>query len=228
MDSKDVNRKIREVIKPYLRDQGFTVFSQRNFWRFQGEDIHVINFQSFNSYLAEGLGITTYSYAVNLGLYTKRINLGYPIKQKDGLLLPAEYQCHFRGSIKSGIEQNINRDDLWAVNSSGSNLEICMADTLEQIRKYQKDWFDELAEISRKVDVVENERQDMKILWGWGNNPSPMRSLYLACLYYEIDRAKSLRYIDEVANGSSFRSLFTTRGEGIEYIEKIHLTLFPT
>lgn len=71
MDSKIVNKEIKKTIKPFLQAVGFTKFSERNAWRYRDEFIEVINFQSFNSYLADGVGCTTYSFAINLGVYFK-------------------------------------------------------------------------------------------------------------------------------------------------------------
>src|ERR1700756_4978391 len=67
LDSSIVNREIKSAIRPLLQAAGFTQFTTRTGWRYAGEKIDVVNFQSFNSYLASSLGCTTYSFCINLG-----------------------------------------------------------------------------------------------------------------------------------------------------------------
>jgi hypothetical protein len=69
MDSRVVSRSIKNEIWPLLRKSGFSAFSARTAWRFAPEQTHVVNFQSFNTYLAERLGCTTVSFGLNLGIY---------------------------------------------------------------------------------------------------------------------------------------------------------------
>lgn len=223
MDSKIVSKKIKDVIKPYMQQKGFTLSNSRNFWRYSGSDIHVLNFQSFNSYNASVLGVSTFSYCINLGLYVKEIDCGYPIKEKDGVLMPQEYECHFRGSIRPSISQSIKDKSIWFIKEDGSNLDECIHDSLKQIKNEIDIWFDQLNTRNKKIQVVENINQDMKYLWGWGNNPSPHRALILSILYFPIDKDKSLSFLDEVIKGPSYKELFKTKEQGIKYLEKIYL-----
>jgi hypothetical protein len=71
MDSKVVNKAIKKEIFPFLKENGFTEFNSRNALRFSDQQIDIINFQSFNSYLAKGVGCTTYSFAINYDVYYK-------------------------------------------------------------------------------------------------------------------------------------------------------------
>lgn len=87
MDSKIVNKAIKQHIIPVLKENGFKVITQRSAWRYNTTRIDVINFQSFNSYLAESVGCTTFSFAVNLGIYFLGIPIefpGYSIKERSG------------------------------------------------------------------------------------------------------------------------------------------------
>jgi hypothetical protein len=72
MDSKSVNKEIRQTIWPLLREAGFWRFSSRSAWRHAESRVEVLNFQSFNSYNAGVLGCTTYSFSVNLGVFLLR------------------------------------------------------------------------------------------------------------------------------------------------------------
>ena len=68
IDSRTVNKCIKQRIWPLLRIAGFEKFNSRNAWRF-GNVFWVVNFQSFNRYNATVLGCTTFSFAINLGLH---------------------------------------------------------------------------------------------------------------------------------------------------------------
>ena len=79
MDSSVVNGWIRKRIWPVLRDGGFTRFTPRTAWRYIPTRIEIVNFQSFNSYLAESVGATTYSSLEGSGrrsLMTSRVGDG--------------------------------------------------------------------------------------------------------------------------------------------------------
>src|SRR5919201_859251 len=69
MDAREVTREIRRVVWPALGDEGFSSFTGRTAWRYVGDDIDVVNFQSFSASLADSISCTTFSFAVNLGLW---------------------------------------------------------------------------------------------------------------------------------------------------------------
>ena len=70
MDSKIVSRELWKVVRPLLRDAGWTSFSSRTARRFTQSRIDVVNFQSFNSHLASAIGSTTYSFSIRLGFFS--------------------------------------------------------------------------------------------------------------------------------------------------------------
>lgn len=85
MDSKVINKVINKNIWSFLKEQGFIMFTPRSAWRFNQDTIEIIDFQSFNSCLAEVLGCTTYSFTVNLAIYFTKIPDKFPnitIKEK--------------------------------------------------------------------------------------------------------------------------------------------------
>lgn len=52
---------IRVEVRPLLIAAGFVRSTDRTYWRYHVDRVDVINFQSFNSYNAAALGITTVS-----------------------------------------------------------------------------------------------------------------------------------------------------------------------
>jgi hypothetical protein len=102
-------------------------FTARTGWRYAGEKIDVVNFQSFNSYLANAVGCTAYSFCARLGCSFDAIPRSKRIKSKDGFFRPEEYECHFRRPLQKTIRQpNLKRTDVWYVDPSGQNLKVVM------------------------------------------------------------------------------------------------------
>ena len=144
MDSKRVNQEIRAVVRPALRAHGFTVFTERTAWRYAPGRIHVVNFQSFNDYLATGVGCTTFSFALNLGQWLTCVPPDDSrIALRKGLLAPQEYHCHLRLHPHRSIHQReLERRDIWYINDDGSYLAPVMNDARDVILGTGLAWFD--------------------------------------------------------------------------------------
>ncbi|MGN6671254.1 MAG: DUF4304 domain-containing protein [Candidatus Nucleicultricaceae bacterium] len=192
MNSVMVNKAIRKYVWPLLRENNFTESTTRTFWRFKENRIEVINFQSFNSYLAEGLKCTTFSFAINLGIYLPYIPSYPTMKNKDGKILPKEFECHLRKClIKSLEQQELERKDIWYINSDGMNLSKVMEDAHKMISENGFKWFSEFQDNKTLLDFLLTK--DENNTFGMGNNPSPQRSLLIGFAAAELgnwERAK--------------------------------------
>lgn len=76
MDSKVVSQEIERRIWASLKTMGFDMFTSRTAWRHGIDTIDVFNLQSFSKYDADVLGITTFSFRVNLqvlGVHTSAV-----------------------------------------------------------------------------------------------------------------------------------------------------------
>ena len=124
MDSK----AITERFWPLLREHGFARTSSRTAWRHGAQKIDVVNFQSFNSYNAEVLGVTMFSFALNLGAYLRYVPPQWPPKKvKEGVAYPAEHECQFRGHVLRTLSQPRNKyEHIWLVEKDGRNLPWCI------------------------------------------------------------------------------------------------------
>lgn len=169
MENRHVNKSIAKKIKPLLQQRGFEAVSARNYLRYKKDRIEVINFQSFNSYQAEGMGCTTFSFAINLGI----LFLCVPhesIKLKDGKLLPKEYECDFRRRLyKAG-------SDIFSITSDGSNLDEVIEDAVTLIQNDAINWFAEFDDMKNVLNTLINANENMAGTWGFGNNSSPKRN----------------------------------------------------
>jgi hypothetical protein len=140
MDSKVVTRELRAVVRPMLQGAGFTIFRDRNAWRRFDDQTWVVNFQSLNSYLAEGVGCTTYSFCVRLGLH---LTDDPAASGGRDVGLPREYESSFRFSGLKRLRQPwfrpwgdatpSDRRDVWFVRQDGSNLAEVVGDVRDLV-----------------------------------------------------------------------------------------------
>jgi hypothetical protein len=144
MDSKAVNREIRAAIRPVLRAHGFRTFTERTAWRHSSTRIDVVNFQSFNDYMAGGLGVTTYSFGLNLAQWLTCIPPDdFGIKERRGLLAPQEWECHVRIQLRRRLPQpELSRDDLWLIDADGAYLAPAVRDARTVLLDEGLAWFD--------------------------------------------------------------------------------------
>ena len=210
MDSTTVNKEIRRSIWSALRKAGFSKFTTRTAWRYAEDQIEVINFQSFNRYNADILGITTLSFAVNLGSYLLYVPPQWPSKVKDGKQVPRESACHFRGRLVRIISQPHKHADIWLVDNDGRNLGWCIKDVEQQV-PLALQWFDRLRDKSEVLRILLKEPEKMSRLWGFGNNPSPIRAYlcgYVALKLGQREMAESK--LREAAESKCFTHLFAS------------------
>jgi hypothetical protein len=191
MDSKVVNKQIRAIIRPYLKSEGFTRFTSRSAWRYRPNIIDVVNFQSFNSYLAGSLGCTTYSFALNLGCYFPDIPSHYPnqIRIKDGDLVPEEYHCHFRLSLRKSLPQRgFPRDDIWYVDPEGRYLNAVIEDAKNVLKNDAKKWFERYQSLNEVLVELRFGKLKEWDTWGCGANPSPSRHYYTGFIAFVLNK----------------------------------------
>jgi hypothetical protein len=156
ISSTDINRLIRHLVWARLRDVGFDRRTARTAWRRWSEGVDVVNFQSFNSYLAGGVGCTTFSFAVNLGTTLDYV----PGSVTGEASRPKEWQCPLRLHLRKRLSQPIfrpyagvrdligasaedavDRSDVWYVNADGSNIEENVADAAAVLESEGLPWF---------------------------------------------------------------------------------------
>ena len=145
MNSVAVNKLIRSEIWPLLRAQGFTQFGARAAWRFSGWRTEVVNFQSFNSYHAEGIGCTTYSFAVNLGVHLvgNAAERWFP-RDAQGRALPPEYGCSFRTHLqKRTMVDGFERPGIFYIDPEGKTTGLVFREVRELLEGFGLGWFAE-------------------------------------------------------------------------------------
>jgi hypothetical protein len=170
IDSKAVDRSLRAILWPRLKSEGFDRRTGRTTWRDRPDCVQTVNIQSFNSYLAEAIGSTTFSFSVNLGVFYAVIAdhspLGSFVKDRSR---PAEHHCQARYHLAKGISQpNLpstkrwfdprvarplygswqDRPDVWYVVGDGSNLDEVVTDARDRIVAIGLPWLERLSDLS--------------------------------------------------------------------------------
>lgn len=185
LDSKAVNQAIRDEIRPLLRGAGFSRSTARTFWRYHHDRVDVVNFQSFNSYNAGVLNITTFSFALNLGCHLRYIPNQYPDapgaeRLQGDTPQPREHECHMRGRLSRSYPDRACPDKLiWYIDSRGSNLQKALHDARLVLNRDGLPWFDRFTNPRAVHDILTKEEEHMERLWGFGRPGSPMRTYFL-------------------------------------------------
>ena len=185
MSGRAVSRQLRVVVRPALQAVGFGLFTDRTAWRVWDEGIDVVNVQSFNRYLADGLGCTTFSFGLNLGVHFSYIPPLAPTDRwtrRDHLILPQEYVCPLRRALhKTLVQPAFPRSDIWFVETDGSNLAAAVEDARQALLRDGLPWFERFREPSRVLDLLRFTQDGAGDgTFGMGSRPSPMRSFLTA------------------------------------------------
>ena len=195
MNANDVNRTIRSVVRPILKDQGFTVFTARTAWRHHGHAVDVINFQSFNRYLADTIECSTFSYAVNLGIFLTSVRVARDVPVRSGVLCPAEYACHIRRKVESTLPTVPKHPDIWLIDETGDNVEQTVQGTAFALIETAMPWFDALRDPATVLAMLQDSLPPPDpSTWLPGALDSPARNVatgYLAEALGELSLAES-------------------------------------
>ena len=177
ISSRDVNRALRQLVWPSLRERGFTERTERYAWRYRPDCVAVVNVQSFNSYVAAEVGSTTFSFAVNLGIHPLcSTDFSGRVEVKNGKLRPREYQCDFRRPLQKTVDQpELARPEVWFIRPDGSNLTGAVEDARSVLLTIGMEWFEEFSSLQRMLSFAEREEETDTGTWGMGAPGSPHR-----------------------------------------------------
>jgi hypothetical protein len=192
---KSVAKRLQAEAFPILEAAGFGRFTARKAWRYARDCIHVIDFASLSAYQSQVANRPTQSFHSYLGCYPRWLPQwvpDYPIKEKNGQLLPEEWHCPFRRVLVKniGVQAGDCPDQgkyLWYVDDQGQNLDLVMAGVCLLLREEVLDWFDRLSDPLEMRRVAEMEPERPGVCWGYGRHPSPLNSLVLGYAALRLD-----------------------------------------
>lgn len=145
ISSSTVDKEIRQVVSPLLREHGFTVVRTRNNWRHMEDRIWVFAIRAIgktglqNYFPEQSLHCEIEIFFHGFPEHPRPALRTHPKVDKDNRLVPKISECHWRGSLtinndQSKLRKNIRqklertRKDLWWVSEDGSNQEETVAD----------------------------------------------------------------------------------------------------
>jgi len=99
VDGRVVGIAIRQRVRPVLKEAGFAEFTERKAWRQSEHTIDHATFRSFTSYIAEGVGCTTFSFAVEVGVYFRCMD--------PQLKRPQDFHLTFRSVLGKNLRQPV-------------------------------------------------------------------------------------------------------------------------
>jgi Domain of unknown function (DUF4304) len=212
MDSKIVNREIRACIWPLLRTAGFSAFSARTAWRYNDETIDVLNFQSFNRYNADVIGVTPFSFCVNLGCYLNYVPPTHAPRSKKGRTTPIECECQFRARLTPNLQQSAavyaRSNRIWSVDEQGLNVAWCIGDVENQIPA-ALEWFSRLEGKEQVLRTLIEDDERMSDLWGFGRKGSPRRVYLVGYVALSMGKnALAKEYLAKAVESGHYLRLF--------------------
>jgi hypothetical protein len=165
VDSRFVDGHLRKLLWPELKAIGFRR-SGRTAWRDRPHAVQVVCIQSFNSYVAEGVGATTFSFGVPIGVFFSVIEEVEPMSAFRGdPTKPAEWYRQLRKHLDKGISQGgewsprplLDRPDIWYVKPDGSNVERVVRDARDRILDEGIPWLERFSDISEARRALGSE-----------------------------------------------------------------------
>ncbi len=179
IDTTIVSRELRTKIWPLLELKGFSEFRARTAWRNVPGQVHVVNVEPFNTYMADRIGCTTCSFSVNLGIFFLAIPEYLPVKKlRSGTVLPTEYQCHFRKHLLKTPELDFfPRRDIWYIDYAGEMLSGAVDDVVTRLATDGFDWFDHFSSQQNVLHTLRHDEENDAGTFGFGIPVSPMRNL---------------------------------------------------
>lgn len=222
MDSSVVNKEIKSAVRPLLQEAGFTQFTPRSAWRYSTGTINVVNFQSFNSYLANSVGCTTYSFCVRLGCCFDAIPQSERVNRKSGHLRPEEYECHFRLTLQKSIKQpNLKRTDVWYIDPAGKNLETVIADAKKAILDTGLNWFTRFSDPAEVLRTLLEGSEGNESTHGFGANPSPMRHFMTGFAALSLRKTSLAKeHLKKALDSGRFKAFDSKLRSALEEIDK--------
>ena len=104
--SPEINKLLRRLVCPVLRDNGFIEVAPRKAWGWHEKSIWVFEIRAVGKTFAEVTGWPSMSVSTWLGIYCEDRPAGIPVKRDaKGRLLPDEFLCHERSHLDCTLDQ---------------------------------------------------------------------------------------------------------------------------
>lgn len=165
-----LNKPLRKLVAPILREAGFQQVDARNGWSWRNDLIWVFNIRAVGNYFSGVTGWPPGSVCAWLGVFltfAPRPN-GMKIDDQERLL-PTEHLCHMRTHLVSGVDQSSRirllgnpaereRRDIWWVQPDGENVDEVASDVARSLQNAGLPWYARVSNLESALRLVEGER----------------------------------------------------------------------
>lgn len=176
--SPEINKVIRKILTPVLKENGFNKVNTRHNWACIDHCIWVLDITAVGKYFSEVTGWSPMSIHVELGIYYDFV----PPENSDikmgtkGELLPKAHQCQLRNELYCSIDQanytshlenpaEVDRKDIWWIETNGSNIDEVINDIKRSLLISGLDWFRKYTDLETAFNKIENEHNSFNKLY---------------------------------------------------------------
>jgi hypothetical protein len=165
--SAPLNKPLRTLVVPILRDAGFQQVDARNGWSWRNDLIWVFNIRSVGSYFSGVTGWPPGSVCAWLGVFFTFAPRPGGMKVDDrGRMRPAEHSCHMRDHLVRNVDQSSRmrrlwnsaereRTDIWWVQPDGENVDEVASDIANALRDHGLPWYARASDLESALGLVE-------------------------------------------------------------------------
>lgn len=165
--SPEINKVIRRVLSPVLREQGFSRVQTRHNWKWLNDCTWVLDIQAVGGYFSDVTGWPPMSIGVWLGILYGSVPADFSIRTDTaGNLLPKESDCHLRSHLSCTLDQTHykrrlsipgeqTRKDIWWIEPDGSNADDVVANVAQQFLTKGLPWFQRFSDLEAVRNLVE-------------------------------------------------------------------------
>jgi hypothetical protein len=171
--SAQIDKAIRKILFPVLKDQGFLKVKIRNSWRYNEKCIWVFNLRVSNQHYPP---LTTIFIFQGI-YYTFLADANFlPKTDKEGRLIPEEWRGHVRNTLLlEKVDQTFftemldypsdyQRKDAWFIKPDGSNIETAIEDIKSAFLNQGLKWFNDFTNLEYAFNAIDFLAPDYMIL----------------------------------------------------------------
>lgn len=168
--SSEINKDIRKILSPALKDCGFSKINTRKNWRWNKECVWVLQINALGKYFSDVTGWTPMSVTATVGIYYEFVPPeNDEIKvNTNSKILPDYHQCHLWKELTCNIDQAnyINhldnpmerkRNDIWWVEIDGSNGSKVITDIKDSFINAGLPWLEKFTNLDIAFEEIEKE-----------------------------------------------------------------------
>jgi hypothetical protein len=167
----DIDKALRRVVSPVLRDCGFESVSARKSWAWRPDCVWNLTVRGVGACFSGGTGWPSASLTVWIGVYYPFIPFpGHtqPTTDRQGRLVPSEGVGHFRSHLERVLDQRSYtealalpqeraRRDIWWVSDSNEDLLPVVADIALAVTEQARPWFERRTDLGEAFRILQAE-----------------------------------------------------------------------